>query len=33
VTLLNAMERTNSKRGIAALCIGGGEGVAVAVER
>jgi len=33
VTLLNALERTNSKRGIASLCIGGGEAVAVAFER
>lgn len=33
VTLLNALERTNSKRGMASLCIGGGEAVAVAVER
>lgn len=33
VTLLNALERTNSKRGLASLCIGGGEAVAVAVER
>ena len=33
VTLLNALERTESRRGIAALCIGGGEGVAMAVER
>ncbi len=33
VTLLNALERTNSQRGIASLCIGGGEAVAVAVER
>jgi len=32
VTLLNALERTNSKRGIASLCIGGGEAVAVAFE-
>jgi acetyl-CoA C-acetyltransferase len=33
VTLLNALERTGSRRGIAALCIGGGEGVAMAIER
>ncbi len=32
-TLLNALERTGGKRGIASLCIGGGEGVALAVER
>jgi acetyl-CoA C-acetyltransferase len=33
VTLLNAMERQGAKRGIASLCIGGGEATAVAVER
>jgi len=33
VTLLHEMERRNLKRGIASLCIGGGEGTAVAVER
>ncbi|MCA9191285.1 MAG: thiolase family protein [Planctomycetales bacterium] len=33
VTLLNALERKEGRRGIAALCIGGGEGVAMAVER
>ncbi len=33
VTLLNALERTGGRRGIAALCIGGGEAVAMAVER
>ncbi len=33
VTLLNALERHNLKRGIAAICIGGGEGTAIAVER
>jgi acetyl-CoA C-acetyltransferase len=33
VTLLNALKRTGGKRGIACLCIGGGEAVAVAVER
>ena len=32
VTLLNALERSNSKRGVASLCIGGGEGTAVAIE-
>jgi len=31
-TLLYAMKRRNAKRGIAALCLGGGNGVAVAVE-
>jgi acetyl-CoA C-acetyltransferase len=33
VTLLYALEHNNLKRGIASLCIGGGEAVAVAVER
>lgn len=31
-TLLNALQNTNGKRGIASLCIGGGEAVAMAVE-
>jgi acetyl-CoA C-acetyltransferase len=33
VTLLHALERRNLRRGIAALCIGGGEATAIAVER
>ena len=33
VTLLAALETQNAKRGIASLCIGGGEGIALAVER
>lgn len=33
VTLLAAMERNDSNRGIAAICIGGGEATAVAIER
>ena len=33
VTLLNALEKQNLKRGVAAICLGGGEGVAVAIER
>jgi acetyl-CoA C-acetyltransferase len=33
VTLLYEMERRNVKRGIAALCLGGGNAVALAVER
>jgi len=33
VTLLNALEKRGLKRGIAAICIGGGEGTAIAVER
>ncbi len=32
VTLLHALRRTGGKRGVAALCIGGGEATAVAVE-
>ena len=32
-TLLYALARRNQKRGIAALCLGGGNGVALAVER
>ena len=32
VTLLHAMKRTGGRRGVASLCIGGGEAVAVAVE-
>ncbi len=33
VTLLHEMQRRDSKRGIASLCIGGGMGVALCVER
>ena len=33
VTLLHAMEARNLKRGVAAICIGGGEGLAIAIER
>ncbi len=33
VTLLNALKRRNGKIGLAALCIGGGESVVMAVER
>jgi acetyl-CoA C-acetyltransferase len=32
VTLLNALKRTGGRRGIASLCLGGGEAVALAVE-
>ena len=32
-TLLYALARRNATRGIAALCLGGGNGVALAVER
>lgn len=33
VTLLHALERTNGKKGVAALCVGGGMGIAMCVER
>ena len=33
VTLLGAMDRVGARRGIAGLCIGGGEATAIAVER
>ncbi|MEG2998929.1 MAG: acetyl-CoA C-acetyltransferase [Comamonas sp.] len=33
VTLLHEMQRSGAKKGVAALCIGGGMGVAMAVER
>jgi len=33
VTLLGAMEHHDAKRGIASLCIGGGEATAIALER
>ena len=33
VTLLNALETHGLRRGVAAICIGGGEGTAVAIER
>jgi len=33
VTLLNALETRGLKRGVAAVCIGGGEGTAIAIER
>ena len=32
VTLINALQRKGGKRGVASLCIGGGEATAVAVE-
>lgn len=32
VTLINALQKTNGKRGVASLCIGGGEAVAIAIE-
>jgi acetyl-CoA C-acetyltransferase len=33
VTLLHEMQRSNAKKGLAALCIGGGMGVSLALER
>ncbi len=32
ITLINALQRTGGKRGVASLCIGGGEATAVAIE-
>jgi acetyl-CoA C-acetyltransferase len=33
VTLLHELERRGLRRGLAALCIGGGQGIAMIVER
>ena len=33
VTLLHEMQQRDAKKGMASLCIGGGMGVALAVER
>lgn len=33
VTLLNAMNQNNKKRGLASLCVGGGIGIAMIIER
>lgn len=33
VTLLHEMQRRDAKKGLATLCIGGGQGVAIAVQR
>ena len=33
VTLLYALKRTSGHRGVATLCIGGGMGIALCVER
>jgi len=33
VTLLHGMDRTGAEKGLATLCIGGGQGVALAVEK
>jgi acetyl-CoA C-acetyltransferase len=32
-TMVHAMGRRSAKKGIAAICLGGGEAVAVAIER
>jgi len=32
VTLLHNLKRTGGKKGVAALCVGGGMGVALSVE-
>jgi acetyl-CoA C-acetyltransferase len=33
VTLINALEKRGLKKGVAAICLGGGEGLAIAIER
>ncbi|OWF50230.1 acetyl-CoA acetyltransferase, cytosolic-like isoform X2 [Mizuhopecten yessoensis] len=33
VTLLHALQRTGARKGVAALCVGGGMGIALCVER
>ena len=33
VTLLHEMKRSNKKKGCATLCIGGGMGIALCIER
>ncbi len=33
VTLMNALDKTGGRRGVASLCIGGGEATAVAIEK
>jgi len=33
VTLIHTLERTGKKKGVASLCIGGGMGIAIAIER
>ena len=33
VTLLNALEHRDEKKGIASICLGGGEALAIAIER
>lgn len=33
VTLLHEMQRRGARRGLATLCIGGGQGVTICIER
>ncbi len=33
MTLVHGLRRLNKRRGVAALCVGGGMGVAICVER
>lgn len=33
VTLLHNLDRTGGKKGVAALCVGGGMGVAICIEK
>jgi acetyl-CoA C-acetyltransferase len=33
VTLLNALQKYDLKKGVASLCIGGGEATAISLER
>ena len=33
ITLLHEMKRRDAKKGLATLCIGGGMGIAICVER
>lgn len=33
VTLVHALQRTGGRKGVASLCIGGGMGIAMCVER
>ena len=33
VTLIHALHNQNKKKGLATLCIGGGQGIAMCIER
>jgi len=33
ITLIHELKNRNKKRGLATLCIGGGQGIAMCVER